>query len=46
MHNRETVRIVPGAKTVALMIHGICGTPNHFRALVPLEDAVAEDWSV
>ena len=46
MPNREKVRIVPGAKTVALMIHGICGTPNHFRALLPLEDAVPTDWSV
>lgn len=46
MSNRETVRIVPGAKTVALMIHGICGTPNHFRALLPLEMAVPACWSV
>lgn len=46
MPNRETVRIVPGARTAVLMIHGICGTPNHFRALLPLEDAVPADWSL
>ena len=46
MPNRETVRVVPSAKTAVLMIHGICGTPNHFRALLPLEDAVPADWSL
>ncbi len=46
MPNRETVRIVPDAKTAVLMIHGICGTPNHFRALLPLENAVPADWSL
>ena len=46
MPNRETVRIVSGARTAVLMIHGICGTPNHFRALLPLEDAVPAEWSL
>ncbi len=46
MPNSQTVRIVPGAKTAVLMIHGICGTPNHFRQLLPLEYAVREDWSL
>lgn len=46
MPNSQTVRIVPGARTAVLMIHGICGTPNHFRALLPLEDAVPADWSL
>ncbi|MBE6926856.1 MAG: alpha/beta fold hydrolase [Ruminococcaceae bacterium] len=46
MLNRETVRIVSDAKTAVLMIHGICGTPNHFRALLPLEEAVPADWSL
>lgn len=45
MH-RETKRIVPGAKTAVLLVHGIVGTPNHFRKLIPLEVAVPEDWSV
>ena len=39
-------RIVPGAKVAVLMIHGICGTPNHFRALLPLQDQVPGEWSV
>lgn len=46
MPNRQTVRIVPGATTAVLMIHGICGTPNHFRALLPLEYSVPKEWSL
>ena len=46
MPNTQTVKIVPGAKTAVLMIHGICGTPNHFRQLLPLEYAVDPGWSV
>ncbi len=36
-------RIVPGAETAVLFVHGIVGTPAHFRELIPL---VPEDWSV
>ena len=39
-------RIVPGAKTAVLFVHGIVGTPNHFRALMPLQELAPEDWSV
>lgn len=39
-------RIVPGARTAVLMIHGICGTPNHFRQLLPLQHLVPECCSV
>lgn len=39
-------RIVQGADTAVLMIHGICGTPNHFRGILPLEESVPENWSV
>lgn len=46
MLHEETIRIVPGAKTAVLFIHGICGTPNHFRDLLPLEKLVPESWSV
>ena len=46
MPHKELIRILPGAKTVVLLIHGICGSPNHFRQLLPLEAAVPEDWSV
>ena len=46
MKHKESVRIVPGADTAVLFIHGICGSPNHFRQLLPLEQAVPENWSV
>lgn len=46
MLHAETVRIIPGAKAAVLFIHGICGTPNHFRDLLPLEAMVPQDWSV
>lgn len=46
MSHQEYVRIVPGADTAVLLIHGIVGTPNHFRDLIPLAELVPEDWSV
>ena len=46
MEHYETLRQVPGAKTAVLFLHGIAGTPNQFRKLMPLEDLVPEDWSV
>ncbi len=36
-------RIVPGADTAVLFVHGIVGTPAHFRDLIPL---VPQEWSV
>ena len=42
MH-REYKRIVRGADRAILFVHGIVGTPNHFRDLVPL---VPENISV
>lgn len=41
----EMKRIVPNASTAVLLIHGIVGTPNHFRKLIPLEESVPENWS-
>lgn len=46
MIHEEIIRIVPGADTAVLFIHGIAGTPNHFRDLIPLVDLVPEDWSL
>lgn len=46
MEHREYVKLVPGAKTAVLFIHGIVGTPNHFRDLIPLVEHVPENWSV
>lgn len=45
MPHEETIRIVPNAKTAVLFMHGICGSPEHFRDLVPLEDLVPQNWS-
>ncbi len=45
MHE-EYIRIVPDADTAVLLIHGICGTPDHFRELIPLEARIPENWSV
>lgn len=45
MHE-EYIRRVPGAKTAVLFIHGIVGTPNHFRDLMPLVSLVPDDWSI
>lgn len=36
MEHKETKRLVAGAKTAVLFIHGINGTPNHFHMLTPL----------
>lgn len=43
MNHQEYRRIVPGAETAVLMIHGIVGTPHHFDDLIPL---IPENWSV
>lgn len=43
MEHREYIRISENAKTAVLFIHGIAGTPNHFRDFVPL---VSKDFSV
>lgn len=43
MPHTEYIREVPGATGAVLMIHGILGTPNHFRDLVPL---IPDDWSI
>ena len=45
MHE-EFIRINPDADTAVLLIHGICGTPNHFRELIPLQEMVPDSWSV
>lgn len=42
MHE-EYIRLVPGSSFAVLAVHGIAGTPDHFRELIPL---IPEDWSV
>lgn len=46
MKHEEMIRIVPGAKTAVLFLHGIVGTPNHFVGGVPIVDWVPADWSI
>ena len=43
MDHAEYIRYIPESKYAVLMIHGIVGTPAHFRGLYP---AIPEDWSV
>lgn len=43
MSHEPYIREVPGSRKAVVMIHGILGTPNHFRDLLPL---VPGDWSV
>lgn len=46
MTHEETRRIIPGADTAVLFVHGIVGTPNQFRERIALEPMVPENWSV
>lgn len=43
MDHSEYIRYIPGSKYAMLMVHGIVGTPAHFRGLYPV---IPEDWSV
>ena len=43
MAHQEIIRIVPNSRYAVLMLHGILGTPDHFRELVPL---IPDSWSV
>ncbi len=43
MTHQEYIHKVPGSKMAVLMIHGIVGSPNHFR---PFMDLFPKDWSV
>ena len=46
MKHDEVKRIIPGARTAVLLIHGICGTPNHFVGGIPLMEWIPSDWSI
>ena len=43
MAHEEIYRLAPNARYAVLMVHGILGSPDHFRDLVPL---VPETWSL
>lgn len=40
-----TRRMVPGADTAVLFLHGIIGTPRHFDTVLELVQAVPDKWS-
>ncbi len=44
MHQKTSI-LVPGAETAVLFIHGIVGSPAHFRQVIDLEGRVPKDWS-
>lgn len=46
MKHEEMIRIIPGAKTAVLFLHGIVGTPNHFVGGVPITEWVPANWSI
>ena len=46
MSYEETRRRISGAKHAVLFLHGIVGTPDQFRLLIPLEETVPPDWTV
>lgn len=43
MEHEPYIRMVTGADTAVLFIHGIVGSPAHFKDLLPV---IPEDWSV
>ena len=43
MAHEEIIRTVPGARYAVLMVHGILGSPDHFRDLTPL---VPDTWTL
>lgn len=43
MDHKPYIREIPGSRFAILMVHGIAGTPAHFRGLYPV---IPEDWSV
>lgn len=43
MAHEEYIREIPGSRRAVVMIHGILGTPDHFKGFLPL---IPEDWSV
>ena len=46
MQHREYKEIQSGADTAVLLIHGIAGTPNHFRPFLPLIPQDCTVWNL
>ncbi len=45
MDHTSQGRILPDARFAVLFLHGIVGTPRHFSHVLPLVQAVPQDWS-
>ncbi len=45
MSNHKTSVLLPDADTAVLFIHGIVGSPAHFRQVIDLESRVPKHWS-
>ncbi len=45
MLHQELRRRIPNANTAVLLLHGIAGSPAHFRSLIDLEGAVPGEYS-
>ncbi len=45
MTHQTTRALVPGAQGAVLFIHGIVGSPVHFRQVIGLEERVPKGWS-
>lgn len=45
MDHSSQIRMVDGAKTAVLFLHGIVGTPRHFSHILPLTDKVPDHIS-
>ncbi len=46
MIHTQTNSIVSGGENAVLFIHGIVGSPAHFRQVIDLQSRVPSDWSV
>ncbi len=46
MAHEEICRILPDAKGAVLLLHGVVGSPDHFRKLIDLEGRIPKDHSV
>ncbi len=45
MNHQTTSVLVPDAEGAVLFIHGIVGSPAHFRQVIDLEERVPKNWS-
>ena len=46
MEHKEYKRLVPGAETAILLVHGIVGTPDQFDRFIPLIPEGVSVWTL